>query len=150
VLAGGGPEQARLAARLRERATFLGWLEGEALATAYASADAFCFPSETDTFGQVVLEAKASGLPVVAVAAGGPRELIDDGIDGLLTSPRAGAIADALTSLSRSPALCERLGTAARASVEGRTWERALDRLAAGYRQVLGQRHHETEARDAA
>jgi glycosyltransferase involved in cell wall biosynthesis/predicted metal-dependent phosphoesterase TrpH len=150
VLAGGGPEQARLAARLRERATFLGWLEGEALATAYASADAFCFPSETDTFGQVVLEAKASGLPVVAVAAGGPRELIDDGADGLLTPPSAGAIADALTSLSRSPALCERLGTSARASVEGRTWERALDRLAAGYRQVLAERPHETEARDAA
>ena len=90
VLAGGGPEQPRLAARLGARATFLGWLEGDALAAAYASADAFCFPSETDTFGQVVLEAQASGLPVVAVDAGGPRELIDDGVDGLLrrASPR--------------------------------------------------------------
>ena len=65
---------------------------------AYASADAFCFPSETDTFGQVVLEAQASGLPVLAVDAGGPRELISDGVDGLLRpasadGPRRGAAA---------------------------------------------------------
>src|ERR1019366_3521957 len=84
VLAGGGPEQPRLKQRLGDRATFLGWLEGSALAAAYAGADAFCFPSETDTFGQVVLEAQASGLPVLAVDVGGPRELITDGVNGLL------------------------------------------------------------------
>jgi glycosyltransferase involved in cell wall biosynthesis/predicted metal-dependent phosphoesterase TrpH len=150
VLAGGGPEESRLAARLGARATFLGWLEGEALATAYASADAFCFPSETDTFGQVILEAKASGLPIVAVAAGGPRELIADGVDGLLTAPSVEAIAGALTSLSAAPALRERLRAAARESVEGRTWERALDRLAAGYRDVLAGGSSRAEARDAA
>ena len=137
VVAGGGPEQPRLAARLGDRATFLGWLEGEALATAYASADAFCFPSETDTFGQVVLEAKASGLPVVAVSVGGPRELIDDGEDGLLRPPAAGALAGALLALAGSAALRGRLGRAARRSIEARTWERALDRLAAGYQGVL-------------
>ena len=93
VIAGGGPEQARLAADLGERATFLGWLEGAALATAYASADVFCFASETDTFGQVVLEAQASGLPVLAVDAGGPGELIEDGVDGLLRPADADALA---------------------------------------------------------
>ena len=73
VLAGGGPEQERLRERVgREHATFLGWLSGAALAHAYASADLFLFPSATDTFGQVILEAQASGLPTIAVAEGGP------------------------------------------------------------------------------
>ena len=72
VLAGGGPEEARCARGWATHATFLGWLDGDALARAYASADLFLFCSRTDTFGQVVLEAQASGLPVVAVAAGGP------------------------------------------------------------------------------
>ena len=72
VLAGGGPEEDALRERLGEHATFLGWLEGDELARAYASADVFLFASRTDTFGQVLLEAQASGLPVVAVAEGGP------------------------------------------------------------------------------
>ena len=87
VLAGGGPEQERLRERLGEHATFLGWLEGAELARAYASADIFLFPSATDTFGQVILEAQASGLPVVAVAAGGPLSLIEHRVSGLLCEP---------------------------------------------------------------
>ena len=75
LLAGGGPEEDRLRARLGDAATFLGWLDGDDLAVAYASADLLLFCSETDTFGNVVLEAQASGLAVVAVAAGGPAEL---------------------------------------------------------------------------
>ena len=63
--------------RLGDAASFLGWLEGEDLARAYASAEVFLFPSSTDTFGQVILEAQASGLPVIAVAAGGPLSLIE-------------------------------------------------------------------------
>ena len=66
LLAGGGPEEVALRERLGRAATFLGWLEGGELASAYASADLFLFCSQTDTFGQVVLEAQASGLPVVA------------------------------------------------------------------------------------
>jgi glycosyltransferase involved in cell wall biosynthesis/predicted metal-dependent phosphoesterase TrpH len=148
VFAGGGPEQPRLAARLGARASFLGWQEGASLAAIYASADIFCFPSETDTFGQVVLEAQASAIPVLAVDAGGPRELIADGVDGLLRPARADALAEGLLLLAGSAALRRRLGRAARRSVEGRTWERALDRLAAGYRGALdGAR---SEARDAA
>ena len=61
VLAGGEPEEERLRRRLGRAATFLGWLDGEQLAAAYASADLFLFCSQTDTFGQVVLEAQASG-----------------------------------------------------------------------------------------
>ncbi|MCW2995479.1 MAG: glycosyltransferase, partial [Conexibacter sp.] len=83
VLAGGGPEEALLRDRLGAHATFLGWLEGDALADAYASADLFLFASRTDTFGQVLLEAQASGLPVVAVAEGGPCSIVADGVTGL-------------------------------------------------------------------
>lgn len=68
LLAGGGPEEDVLRARLRDAATFLGWLDRASLARVYASADIFLFCSRTDTFGQVILEAQASGLPVVAVA----------------------------------------------------------------------------------
>src|SRR4029453_10447469 len=72
VLAGGGPEELALRERGGEHATFLGWLEGDELARAYASADVFLFASRTDTFGQVLLEAQASGLAGVAVGEGRP------------------------------------------------------------------------------
>jgi glycosyltransferase involved in cell wall biosynthesis/predicted metal-dependent phosphoesterase TrpH len=136
VLAGGGPEQERLRERVGEHATFLGWLEGAELARAYASADVFLFPSATDTFGQVILEAQASGLPVLAVAAGGPLALIEDGVTGLLREADAEQLADALVELARSP-LRERLAQAALSAVRERTWERALERLADGYRRAL-------------
>ena len=137
VLAGGGPEQEWLRERVGDAATFLGWLEGSELARAYASADIFLFPSRTDTFGQVILEAQASGLAVVAVAAGGPLSLIEDRVSGLLCEPEAGALAQALLELAGSPRLRRRLAEGGLASVSERPWERALERLAAGYRRAL-------------
>ena len=137
VLAGGGPEEDLLRERLGDHATFLGWLEGEELARAYASADLFLFPSTTDTFGQVILEAQASGLPVVAVGEGGPCDLIQDEVTGLLRPAQADALAGALVELAASPSYRERLGYAAERSAGGRTWERALAQLASGYTRVL-------------
>jgi glycosyltransferase involved in cell wall biosynthesis len=136
-LAGGGPEEAALRARLGEHATFLGWLDGDDLARAYASADLFLFCSRTDTFGQVLLEAQASGLVAVAVAEGGPRELVEDGASGLLRPADATALADAVLYLTRVPAARRRMARAARAAVAERSWERALGRLADGYRHAL-------------
>jgi glycosyltransferase involved in cell wall biosynthesis/predicted metal-dependent phosphoesterase TrpH len=137
VIAGDGPEAGRLRERLGERATWLGWLEGDELARAYASADIFCFASVTDTFGQVVLEAQASGLPVLAADAGGPRDLVSGDIDGLLREPTADAFARALLELAASPLWRERLGQAAVRSAAERTWPRALGRLGAGYASAL-------------
>lgn len=138
VLAGGGPEQERLRERVGEqRATFLGWLGGIELARAYASADIFLFPSATDTFGQVILEAQASGLPVVAVAAGGPLSLIEHGVSGLLAAPRSDALAEAVLELAATPLLRRRLADVALSGVRGRTWESAMERLAEGYRRTL-------------
>jgi glycosyltransferase involved in cell wall biosynthesis len=137
VLAGGGPEEKRLRARLGRGATFLGWLGGEELAVAYASADLFLFCSQTDTFGQVVLEAQASGLPVVAAAAGGPAELIADGRSGLLCAARPEALAGAVAGLAGSRAMRERLARGGLAAIRDRTWEASLGRLAAGWRSAL-------------
>lgn len=150
LVAGGGPEQERLGATLGEHVTFLGWLRGDELARAYADADMFLFPSSTDTFGQVILEAQASGLPVVAVATGGPLSLIEHGLTGLLCEPDAGTMAEALLQLTRSPALRTRLGAAGWARVRERTWERTMQRLAAGYRQALVPRANALEERIAA
>jgi len=137
VLAGGGPEEEPLRARLGGAATFLGWLDGDALAATYASADVFLFCSTTDTFGQVVLEAQASGLPVVAAAAGGPAELIEDGRSGLLCAPRAEALGGAIAGLAGSRAMRERLARGGLAAVRERTWETSLARLAEGWRRAL-------------
>ena len=137
ALAGGGPEEDALSERLGEHATFLGWLEGDALAAAYASADIFLFASRTDTFGQVLLEAQASGLPVVAVGEGGPTSIVTDGVTGRLCRADAGELADVVCELAAAPLQRARLARSASESVRGRTWERSLERLADGYRRAL-------------
>jgi glycosyltransferase involved in cell wall biosynthesis/predicted metal-dependent phosphoesterase TrpH len=138
VLAGGGPEEEALRERLGDSATFLGWLEGEQLARVYASADLFLFTSCTDTFGQVVLEAQASGLPVVAVRRGGAATLIESGETGLLAVPKPEPLADALLSIAGSPLLAERLRRGGLAAVQSRTWEASMQQLAGGYVTALG------------
>ncbi len=137
VLAGDGPERGALEARLGDRATCLGWLYGAELPRVYASADAFLFCSETDTFGQVILEAQASGLPVVAVDAGGPADLIVRGETGLLSEARADALADALLSVTGSDLVAAPLRRAGLSAVRDRTWEASMQRLADGYRAAL-------------
>jgi glycosyltransferase involved in cell wall biosynthesis/predicted metal-dependent phosphoesterase TrpH len=129
VVAGGGPEEDALGARL-----------GGAVARAYADADLFLFCSQTDTFGQVVLEAQASGLPVVAVDAGGPSELIASGRSGILCPPRASAIADAIAGLAAHPSSRRRLATGGVAAVRERTWDASLAALGAGWRRALAAR----------
>jgi glycosyltransferase involved in cell wall biosynthesis/predicted metal-dependent phosphoesterase TrpH len=150
VLAGGGPEEDLLRERLGEHATFLGWLGGEDLSRAYASSDAFLFASRTDTFGQVILEAQASGLPVVAVDEGGPASLISDGETGLLAAPDPDALAERLLALVHTPLLRDRLKKSGRATVRGRTWEASLERLASGYRSALLRTPASGEARSVA
>jgi len=138
LLAGGGPEEAELRERLGERATFLGWLDGEDLARAYASADLFLFCSTTDTYGQVVLEAGASGLPVVAVAEGGPAALVENRHTGMLCRPDADHIAGTVLQLAASPLQRRHLGACAVRSARERSWGRAMEQLAEGYRRALG------------
>jgi glycosyltransferase involved in cell wall biosynthesis len=138
LLAGGGPEEAELRARLGEHATFLGWLEGEELARAYASADVFLFCSRTDTYGQAIVEAGASGLPVIAVAEGGPAALVENRHTGMLCRPDPDHLAGTLLLLAASPLLRRQLGACGLRAARSRSWERALDQLAVGYRRALG------------
>ena len=142
VLAGGGPEEGYLRERLGESAEFLGWLQGDDLARAYADADAFLFPSQTDTYGQVVVEAQASGVPVLAVRAGGPADLIDEWRSGLLCAPDPEEMAAKLLRIVESPSLRARLVRGGLAAASGRSWSRALAQLAEGYDLALA----ETEA----
>jgi glycosyltransferase involved in cell wall biosynthesis len=89
VVAGDGPYLAEMKAALKGcPAHFLGFQSDEQLAPLYASADLFVFPSRTDTLGQVVMEAQASGLPVLVSDEGGPKEMIHDGVTGLVVPGR--------------------------------------------------------------
>jgi glycosyltransferase involved in cell wall biosynthesis/predicted metal-dependent phosphoesterase TrpH len=137
LLAGGGPEEDWLRARFGEHATFLGWLGGEDLARAYASADIFLFASTTDTYGQVIIEAAASGLPVVAVAEGGPAALIENRHTGLLCRPDPDHLAGAVLQLAAAPLLRNHLGAAGAHAARGRSWERSMDQLSTGYLRAL-------------
>ncbi len=137
LLAGGGPEEEWLRERLGDSATFLGWLDREELAQAYASADLFVFCSRTDTYGQVVAEAQASGLPVVAVDEGGPRSLIRSGDSGWLVAPDSMSVAAGIAQLAASPYLRDHLRQNALRRVQGRGWDACFAQLAASYDEVL-------------
>ena len=108
-------------------AGFLGYLTGEELATIYASADIFVFPSTTDTFGNVVIEAQASGLPVIVSDLGGPKELIEHGVDGLITKALdATKFAEAIRCLAENPERRQEMSRNARNRVINRSWPEAF------------------------
>jgi glycosyltransferase involved in cell wall biosynthesis len=119
--------------------TFLGLLSGEDLSRAYASADAFVFPSDSETLGMVMLEAHAAGLPVVAADTPAARELVREGIDGLRYDPRdPSALIAAVRLLRGDPQLRLALSMGARASVRGETWRHATEVLRGHYRVATG------------
>jgi glycosyltransferase involved in cell wall biosynthesis/predicted metal-dependent phosphoesterase TrpH len=139
VVVGDGPARRELERTAPAGTVFVGEARGEQLAALFASADVFCFPSTTDTFGQVILEAGASGLPVVAAAAGGALELVANGKTGVLVAPHdAGALAAALLDLAGHPARRAALGAAGRAAALERTWDAAFAQLAAVYGRLAG------------
>jgi phosphatidylinositol alpha 1,6-mannosyltransferase len=137
VVVGSGPADDAVR-RAMPGAAFLGQRRGEDLATIYASLDVFVHSGPHETFGQTLQEAAASGLPVVAPAAGGPLDLVDDGVTGFLVTPGdAGALARAVTRLAADPGLRAAQGRAARQRVLGRTWQTLGDELIGHYEAVL-------------
>jgi glycosyltransferase involved in cell wall biosynthesis len=107
---------------------FTGYLEGEDLAAAYASCDLFVFPSTTDTFGNVALEAQASGLPVVVSDAGGPAEnMLPDETGLIVHGHDEDALLAAMRALIEAPAILKRMGIRARAYAETRSYAAAFD-----------------------
>lgn len=125
VIVGDGPYARELRGHLPE-AKFTGMLTGLDLAKAFASADIFVFPSTTDTFGNVVLEALASGLPAIVSDQGGPRELVENGVTGIVTRALdAEDFAAAAERLVTDAALRKTMREAARRAVQDRDWPAA-------------------------
>jgi len=135
IVVGSGPMLPELRAACPD-AVFTGTLSHDEVAIAMASADAFIFPSTTDTAGNVVLEAQACGLPVIVSDRGGPRENMHDGLTGLVCEAgRVDVFADAAEQLAK-PDRRARFSAAARRYAAGRSWEQSLAPLWALYRQA--------------
>jgi glycosyltransferase involved in cell wall biosynthesis len=121
--------------------TFLGLLSGEALSRAYASADVFVFPSDSETLGMVTLEAHAAGLPVVGADTPAVRELVRDGLDGLVYDPSdPRSLVAAIRQLVEDWHLRTRMGEEAQRSGVGATWDRATAALRGHYEAAVGTR----------
>jgi len=139
ALVGDGPYRAELEAHFADTPTnFVGYLAGEDLASAYASADAFIFPSRTETLGLVLLEAMAAGCPVVAANSGGIPDIVTDGVNGYLFDPKddLGAI-KATQKLLQASGERETLRQNAVAEAEKWGWAAATRQLQQFYNAVL-------------
>lgn len=141
VVVGDGVDRGKLESAMPS-AVFTGALYGEELATAYASMDVFVHPGEHETFCQAVQEAMASGLPVIAPNAGGPRDLVAPYRTGLLLGVDEFE-AKLAESVDHLIAERQRYSVAARRSVLSRTWPAICDELIGHYEAVLGRRRRE-------
>ena len=137
VIVGDGPERAFLE-RALPAATFAGFRSGAELSEYHATFDLFAHTGLDETFCQSVQEALASGVPVVAPAAGGPIDFVQHGGNGFLWSPeQPEMLAGAVAELAGDAALRRRLGHNGRASVEARTWPAVMSELVERYRMVI-------------
>jgi glycosyltransferase involved in cell wall biosynthesis len=138
LIVGDGGERAALAAAM-PRALFTGVLTGDALTAAYSSMDAMLFPSHTDTYGNVVLEAQACGTPVLVTASGGPKYLVEGGVSGWVASDDADFLRR-VAELTASPATLTAMRAGARRNAERRSWHQVFADLYASYDAALAPR----------
>ena len=143
VIVGTGSEQAHLEQTL-QCAEFTGVLKGEALARVYANFDLFIFPSTTDTFGNVVLEAMASGVPAIVSPYGGPKFIIKENVSGLIAKDEC-EIAQAAMALKSQPGRLEQMRRAARHMACRESWESVFEQVFQAY--ALSLRRTEGGAR---
>jgi glycosyltransferase involved in cell wall biosynthesis len=134
LIVGHGSEETALRRELAQ-AEFTGVLRGAALAEAYANMDVLVFPSHTDTFGNVVLEALASGVPAVVTVGGGPKYIVRDQDTGFVTEDDH--FADAIAELVRDRARLDGMRLRAREYALGCSWDAVFDRVYAGYGTAL-------------
>jgi glycosyltransferase involved in cell wall biosynthesis len=135
VIVGDGSERAWLEPRM-PRAEFPGVLTGEALARAYANLDVFVFPSTTDTYGNVVQEACASGVPVIVTSSGGPRFLVREGVTGFVRDDVEGQL-EVVLEIMRNPARAAAMRIAARESARQASWPRVFERVYDAYDECV-------------
>jgi glycosyltransferase involved in cell wall biosynthesis len=138
AVAGDGPALEECRAMAPARSWFAGALTGEALASFYASADCFVFPSTTETFGNVVLEAMASGLPVVAPDIGATLEIANRDTAELFAATNAESLADAVERVLLDANRRETLRTEGARIAQARTWDAIWDGLFREYLEVAG------------
>jgi glycosyltransferase involved in cell wall biosynthesis len=137
IITGEGPQKKYMEKQM-PGAVFTGKLLNTDLAKIYASSDIFLFPSITETFGNVVLEAMASGLPVVAAAKGGPLGIVHEGKDGLFARPKdVKDFCDKLTYLIENPATLKRMGKNAAIYARSQKWDTLCRELFRSYEQVV-------------
>ncbi len=115
---------------------FTGYLIGDELAQAYASADVFVFPGEHETFGQVIQEAMASGLPSVVVNAGGAPDVVEDGASGIVVEPFPEAFVEVIQQLREQPEVRRRMSRNARKMAEERPWSALMEQLEGYYEEA--------------
>ena len=139
LIAGDGPERDALESQFGDNAEFLGIVPYDEVPSVYRSLDTFVLPSYTETLSRVVLEAQASGTPVIATSVGGIPEIVIDGENGLLCPPKdAECLAEAIDRLANDSALRTRLATNGRQSVlEAWSWGDMLDRYEQFLEKVL-------------
>jgi glycosyltransferase involved in cell wall biosynthesis len=154
VLVGDGPQRETLEGRAPPGVYFTGYLTGTDLSEAYASGDVFAFPSDTETFGNVVMEALASGLPVVAPDKGGVTDSVLPGQNGFLFEPgNPRDLAGSLMALLQDEGLRVSLSQRAREFALERSWSSVLDRLFRDYSEALAghptaTRFHDVSGRE--
>jgi phosphatidylinositol alpha 1,6-mannosyltransferase len=134
LIIGHGAEEAWLRANLR-KAELPGVLRGADLSRAYANMDLFVFPSHTDTFGNVILEALASGVPAIVTPDGGPRYIVRDGETGIIADDAG--FADAILSVLRDPARHAQMSVAARKYALSASWDAVFEGVYSAYESVL-------------
>ena len=139
AIVGDGPLRSDLERQFEGTATvFTGYMQGAELASVYASADMFVLPSSTETLGLVLLEAMASGCPVVACRAGGVPDAVEDGVTGFLFDPdQDGSFSATVKHAWNSGRQLERIRQNAREDVERHSWARATSELRQLYCQVI-------------
>lgn len=141
---GSGPFESELnKAFAGTKTVFTGYLHGEDLAAAFASADVFAFPSLTDTLGNVAFEAMASGTPVVGANAGGIPDIINEGENGFLVNPAdTDLFADRINQILTRPDLAASLTAGALASARGRSWRAATITVVDSYQEAAWRSHY--------
>ncbi len=143
VLVGDGPARDSLERQFEGLpVTFMGYLSGQRLSQAYASADIFVFPSRLETFGLVVIEAMASGLPVAAARVGGVADIVSEGVNGYtFASGDVAALLAAVDEMASNRQKRAWMGEQARAYAETQSWEAIMDEVIELYAGLIAARH---------
>lgn len=138
LIVGDGPLRKELEEQAGSNMSFTGYLTGERLSEVYSASDLFVFPSSTETFGNVVLEALASGTPVIGANAGGVKNIINAGETGYLCTPGdVVEFKDSISHLLRNHTLREQMGNAGRTYALKQRWDQIFENLTLHFTQIL-------------